>query len=84
MEWTDATSYSRDDRERVPTTFEAKAGPIRLCITCGHIYHKGEWIGHAFPIFKDKTLKASTQSEAQEELILAVREWVAAAASAVA
>ncbi len=87
MEWKDATSYSRDERgkdQRVPATYEAKAGPIRLCITCSHIYYKGQWVGHAFPIFKDRLLEAKTQQDAQSELVLAVKEWVAAVASAVA
>lgn len=44
--WKDITSYSRDDKERKPTTFEAKSGKLRIVVTCGHIHYRGEWIMH--------------------------------------
>ena len=47
-EWKDATSYSRNDRERVPRTFDVTAGPVRLVVTCGHIACPGEWVMHGY------------------------------------
>ena len=45
-QWRDCTSYSRDDKERVPTTYEIKHGYLRIVITCGHIYHRPKWVLH--------------------------------------
>lgn len=83
-DWKDCTAYRRDDKERVPTTFEAKAGPIRLCVTLSHIYYSGHWVGHAFPIFKDRALQATTREKAQVELIGLVKEWVDSASAGIA
>lgn len=46
MEWKDITSYSRDDKERKPTGFGIEEGPLRISITCGHIYHRPNWVMH--------------------------------------
>lgn len=83
-EWKDCTSYSRGDTKRIPTTFEAKAGPVRLCVTSGHIYYRGQWVGHAFPLFQDRLLKASTRDEAQAELVGLVKGWIDSASAAIA
>lgn len=45
-QWRDCTSYSRGDKERVPTSYEIKHGWLRICITCGHIYHRPKWVLH--------------------------------------
>lgn len=42
--WKDITSYQQSDTERKPTTFEAKAGSLRIVIVHGHIYYPGQWI----------------------------------------
>jgi hypothetical protein len=47
-EWKDVTSYSRDDRERVPNAFAAQSGPVRLVVTCKHRDCPGEWIMHGY------------------------------------
>lgn len=33
MDWLDETSYSRCDKDRVPTTFAARCGPMKLVVT---------------------------------------------------
>jgi len=43
-EWTDATTYSRNDPERKQTAWEMSTGTVRIWISTGHIYHKGEWV----------------------------------------
>lgn len=45
-EWRDTTSYSRDDKKRIPTTYTIKHGWLTICITCGHIHHKPNWVLH--------------------------------------
>lgn len=44
FKFVDCTSYGRDDKERIPTTFEAKLGDIRIVITNGHRDYRPEWI----------------------------------------
>lgn len=45
-EWNDCTTYSRGDKERVPTCFEIKHGWLRICITSDHIYHRPNYVLH--------------------------------------
>lgn len=44
--WRNCTSYSRDDKERIPTGFELKVGDCRIVITCGHRDYRNEWVFH--------------------------------------
>ena len=60
--WKDATSYSRDQKERIPTAFSTKVGGIEIYITHSHVMYKPEWIFHCRelgfdtkPIGKDLT-----------------------------
>lgn len=41
--WKDETSYSRDEEDRIPRTFVARVGPIRLAITRKHGLDPTEW-----------------------------------------
>jgi|SRR6478735_4464783 len=44
-EWKDATGYSQGQRGKVePSAWETRIAGIRIYVTCGHIYHKGEWV----------------------------------------
>jgi hypothetical protein len=49
-QWRDCTSYSRDDKERVPKAYEIKHGYLRICITCEHIHHRPNWVLHCHAI----------------------------------
>lgn len=84
MEWKDATSYIRGQVDRTPDTFSAQCGPMRLVVTSGHIYYPGKWVAHAFPLFENKTLTATTREEAQDEVVQMVRDWLSAAAAGLA
>lgn len=84
MEWKDSTGYARGDKERIPTTFSAQAGPIRLVVTLGHLYYPDRWVGHAYPIFDTKPLNANTMEQAQEEVLAMARKWLADACSGIA
>lgn len=83
QQWKDVTSYSRGCTERTPTSFQYKCGEIRLDVTCGHIHYRGQWIGHAYPLFKERVLSAKTREEAQEELVAIVRKWLTDAMTAI-
>ena len=36
VKWKNATSYSRDDKDRTPRTWEARLGCVRICVTRRH------------------------------------------------
>lgn len=62
--WEDSTSYSRDAKERIPTAFKTNIGGNDISITCGHIYHKGEWCFHCFGLgFDTKELPKGLTAE---------------------
>jgi hypothetical protein len=68
--WKDATSYSQNDKEKKPVTFEAEHGPLRVTVTCGHIYYPGKWIMHCFSLnMKEVELKAKSREQAQQEAL---------------
>lgn len=51
--WLDATTYSRNDTERKPTSWETKIEDVRIFITCGHIHYRPEWIFHCRELYFD-------------------------------
>jgi hypothetical protein len=76
MAFKDITSYNRDDKERKPTTFEAREGALRIVITCGHIHYRQQWVMHctalAFDTFPLK--KSVTKEQAENEALTLVHE----------
>lgn len=75
--WEDCTSYSKSDKERVPTTFSTHIGGMKLVITCGHIHAKGEWLASCHSLNIDfQLLKVKTPIEAGEQIILLCKEKV--------
>ena len=79
MKWMDTTTYSRGQTTRVPTAFSAVCGPVRMVVTCGHINYPGQWIGHTLPVFESVPLAATSREDAQAELFVRTRRWLAAA-----
>jgi hypothetical protein len=76
--WQDSTSYSRDQKERIPSCWTAKAGSLKITVLNGHIYHPGEWVMHCFELgidTKEMGLpKESTPEQAQEKAVAIVRQ----------
>lgn len=71
--WKDVTSYSRSDTERKPTSFAAVEGQLRITITCGHIYHRPQWVMHCQAIGIDThPLRLDLTKEQAEAEALAV------------
>lgn len=44
-EWKDTTSYSRG-KERTPTAWTIKRGPVSVTVTSAHIQNPGRWTMH--------------------------------------
>ena len=49
-EWRDTTNYSRGDKKRVPTSYTIKHGYLSISITCGHIYHRPDYVLHCHAV----------------------------------
>lgn len=53
MEWKDISSFSQGQKDRTPTTFEAKFGKLRLVVT-RHIHHEPtDWLIRCDPFFAE-------------------------------
>ena len=79
MEWKDITTYRNGEKDRTPTTFSAKCGPMRLVVTSSHIHYPGKWVAHGFPIFENKAITATSCEGAQVEAVQIAFEWLNAA-----
>ena len=80
MNWKDCTTYSRNDKERKPTTFEISHGGLRICVTNGHIHYRGQWVMHCYALGID-TLPIPTgltKEQAQNEALCIVGKKLAA------
>jgi hypothetical protein len=49
-EWTDATTYSRDQVDKKQTAWELKLPSLRIWISNGHRDYPGEFILHCFAL----------------------------------
>lgn len=47
MQWKDNTSYTRGE-ERIPRTWEATHGPVRLVVLQKHRHNPGYWTMHGY------------------------------------
>jgi hypothetical protein len=65
--WKDATNYSRNDTERVPTIFRTEIGGCTISIIIGHIYCPNTWIMNCYELnIKEKTLQCVTAEAAAQ------------------
>lgn len=85
-QWKDCTGYSQGDRDRIPTSWQIIVGPLRVTVTCGHIYYKGKWIMHCDPFFREKPLGDDINGarDAQNRALAMVRSKLQEAQTAIA
>ena len=79
MEWTDATSYSRDAKNKIQTAWELKLPNVKIYITNNHTYYKGEIVMHCFQLGIDTkylNLPADKVEEAKEKALNIVKEKI--------
>ena len=78
MIWKDSTSYSRDDKERVPTAWTTNTSELSITIVKAHIYYPGQWVMHCFALSMDtikmKIPDTATTSQAQELAVKMVKD----------
>lgn len=71
--WKDITTFSKGDKERKPTIFEAKHGDLRIVILNSHINYRGEWVMHCRALAIDTLpLKIANTKEDAEKLALEI------------
>lgn len=75
--WKDITSYSSDDKEKIPIIFQTEIGDCKIFITCGHIHHPGEFIMGCHKLgFEQKQLFLTHAKLAAEKAIEICRNYV--------
>ena len=75
--WKDGTTYSRNDKERVPTIFRTEIGGCNISIIVGHIYYPNTWIMNCHELnIKEKTLQCVTAEEAAQWAVFHCKEKV--------
>lgn len=90
-EWKDMTSFSRDDKDRIPSVWTLQLTPhVRISVVRNHIYDKENWGMHCAPWFDRFSLKLPSTVENRDEamsrataLVRAEVEKLAAAMRAV-
>lgn len=76
--WKDCTSYSRNDKDKIPTAFETRVGELRISIVCNHVWYKGEWIFSCHELgLKEKHLGKMTPQVAADMAYLFCKNKVA-------
>lgn len=85
MQWQDATSYHRGDKEHRATTWTAQAGAIKIAVTRGHIHYPGVWLLVAEPFYSAHQLDevdlediAGAQARAIDLVRMRVQQTLAA------
>ena len=90
-EWKDVTSFSRDDKERIPSVWTLQlTRHVRISVVRTHISDKENWVMHCAPWFDTYSLKLPSTLENRDEamsrataLVRAKVEELAAAMRAV-
>ena len=44
--WKDCSTYSRDAKDKIPTSFSADIGECKIIITCNHRDYRPAWVFH--------------------------------------
>lgn len=81
MESIDSTTYSRDQKERIPTSWRLKTSALTITIVSGHRFYPGEWVMHCHDVGIDThPLKMNsalfTALQAQEEALGIVKNKI--------
>ena len=83
-EWQDATSYSRGDKNRIPTAYSVRlTRDFSIYVTCDHVHYRGIWILQFPPFFREYKLGAITADEAKEAALLVASLAIAELSAAV-
>lgn len=78
LKWIDTTTYSRGASNRNPTSFTISNGSIDICVTCGHIYYRPDWVMHCGAIGVDTHPlgKGLSLEQAKQKAVSVVRNRI--------
>lgn len=72
--WVDTTTYSRDDKNRVPSCWTYNTGKLQISVLNNHQSVPGKWVLHCFNIGMDTViLKAQIDTPVAEVQAAAIR-----------
>ena len=71
--WKNISSYSQGEKDRTPTTFEFRAGRLRIVVTRHIHFPKDVWVASAEPFFKLIELKNKDSEAARVEALMLLR-----------
>jgi hypothetical protein len=82
--WTDASSYSRDDKERTPTAWHLDVFPLTVSVHRHTYYEPTVWLLTAEPFAFRRVLESTDADAAKAEALAIVSKGVAILSSALA
>lgn len=72
--WHDSTTYSRDDKQRVPSCWSYQTEKLRITVVKNHRDYPGRWVMHCFDIgMKNVLLKAPIEAPVDQIQAAAIR-----------
>lgn len=81
MKWKDISSYSRTDNARIPKTFEADVGGLRIVVTRNIYCRPEEWALRCDPWFDMHVVGTGSADEAKAAAVAVVRKQLTAVLS---
>jgi hypothetical protein len=77
LEWKDTTSYSRDDKERIPRTWKLEKEYYKLSICVTRIVHYEGWYMNCYNLgMIEVSLKTGNLEEAKKEALRLVADRI--------
>lgn len=71
--WQDQSSYSRDNKERIPNVWVARTNGLKISVVYNHIYYPDRWVVTCNPFFDTELLKNISMEDARNEALIKVR-----------
>lgn len=71
LDWVDSTTYSREQKVRIPTTFTSQVDRTKITVTCGHLSFRPSWVFHCYDLGFD-TKNIGTGSNPKEAIDMAL------------
>lgn len=71
-QWENCSTYSRGDKERIPSVWKVKVGNLSICVH-RHIHHPGKWLLSCDLFFNNKELKPEGIEQAKCQAVAMVQ-----------
>lgn len=71
-QWKDCSTFSRMDKERIPSTWKLKVGNVSICVH-RHIHYPGKWLLSCDLFFNNRELKPEGIEQAKCQAVAMVQ-----------